>query len=101
MLSYSVKTKKETIIETSEEPYVDTFEQRRKLAELDAWFNAYFRMQLEQHSWQKDYKPSEDPYFKNDDGTPKSYATFEDVIEQAEIVREEIKNLRKEVTNAK
>ena len=46
------------------------------------------------YSWQKDYKPSEDPYFKNEDGTPKAYSTFEDLTQQAQFVRDEIKRLK-------
>lgn len=72
----------------------EKFLNQDKIRELENWFNTYFRMQLEQHSWQKDYKPSEDPYFINDDGTHRTYSTFEEVIEQAEIVREEIKKLK-------
>lgn len=68
----------------------------KKLSELLSWFNTYFRMQLEQHLWQKDYKPSEDPYFKDENGQPKTYLTFEELTEQAEFVRDEIKRFRKE-----
>lgn len=63
------------------------------------WFDAYFKMQLEQHLWQKDYKPSEDPYFKDEIGQPKTYLTFEELTEQAEFVRDEIKRFRKEELN--
>lgn len=94
MISYSVKTKKATIVETPEETFTEVFEQIQKLQSLTNWFNTYFRMQLEQHSWQTDYKPSEDTYFKNEDGTPKTYTTFEEVTEQAQFVRNEIKRLK-------
>lgn len=72
----------------------DKLNDSKQLLELTNWFDTYFKMQLEQHSWQKDYKPSIDPYFKNEDGSAKTYETFEDIIAQAEIVREEIKKLR-------
>lgn len=73
---------------------VDYININKIILELTNWFETFFRTQLEQHSWQKDYKPSADPYFKNEDGNPKTYETFEDIIAQAEIVREEIKKLR-------
>ena len=75
-------------------PYTQEELDEVRLKELINWFETYFRMQLEQHSWQKDYTPSADIYFKNEDGTFKTYETFEDIIAQAEIVREEIKQLR-------
>ena len=65
-----------------------------KLGDLIHWFETFFRAQLEQHSWQNDYKPSEDPYFKNENGTPKTYSTFEDLKQQAQFVRDEIKRLK-------
>ena len=65
-----------------------------KIHELNVWFDFYFAKQLQQHSWQKDYKPSKDPYLKNEDGTPKTYSTFEDLTQQAQFVRDEIKRLK-------
>ena len=65
-----------------------------KIHELNVWFDFYFAKQLQQHSWQNDYKPSEDPYFKNENGTPKTYSTFEDLKQQAQFVRDEIKRLK-------
>lgn len=75
-------------------PYTIEEKYMNKIHELTNWFDNYFRMQLEQHSWQKDYKPSEDPYFKNEDGSARTYKTFEDVVLQAEFVRNEIKTLK-------
>lgn len=75
-------------------PYTPEELNKNKLEDLTNWFNVYFRMQLEQHSWQKDYKPSVDPYFINEDGTSKTYETFEDVVAQATMVRDEIKKLK-------
>ena len=77
-----------------EQEYTNNQNKRKLLNEYENWFEAFFRTQLEQHSWQKDYKPSADPYFKNEDGSAKTYKTFEDIIAQAELVREEIKQLR-------
>ena len=77
-----------------EQEYINNQNKRKLLNEYKNWFETFFRTQLEQHSWQKDYKPSADPYFKNEDGNPKTYETFEDIIAQAEIVREDIKKLR-------
>lgn len=59
----------------------------KKLRELKAWFNTYFAMQLQQQSWQTDYIPSYDTYFKQ------SYADWAAVCAKANEVRTEIKNL--------
>lgn len=68
-----------------------------KLAELTNWFDNYFDKQFKQSQWQKNFKVSEDPYFKDENGKPRTYADIEELKAQAEIVREEIKSLRNEV----
>lgn len=66
-----------------------------KLSELTNWFDNYFDKQLTQSQWQKNFKVSEDPYFKDEKGQPRNYADIEELKAQAEIVRNEIRELRK------
>lgn len=68
---------------------------QNKLAELTNWFDNYFDRQLNQSLWQKNFKVSEDPYFKDEKGQPRNYADIEELKSQAEIVRNEIRELRK------
>lgn len=56
--------------------------------QLEHWFNTYFNMQLQQHSWQTDYTPSTDSYFNT------TYSSWEELIERAKSVRAEINDLR-------
>lgn len=63
-------------------------ENEKVLKEYTQWFDTYFQMQLQQHSWQTDYTPSFDNYFNCD------YISWEDVCEKAQFVREEINKLR-------
>lgn len=55
------------------------------------WFDKYFSMQLDQHAWQTDYKPSHDDYFNCD------YADWSEVVAKANEVRAEIKALEAEL----
>lgn len=67
---------------------------RRKaneLYDLIDWFDHYFAMQLQQHSWQEDYTPSHDDIFDCD------YATWEDLCAKANEVRAEIKALKEKL----
>lgn len=66
-----------------------------RLNELINWFDNYFDKQLTQSQWQKNFKVSEDPYFKDEKGQPRNYADIEELKAQAEIVRNEIRELRK------
>lgn len=68
---------------------------KKKLSELTNWFDNYFDKQLTQSQWQKNFKVSEDPYFKDEKGQPRNYADIEELKAQAEIVRNEIRELRK------
>lgn len=71
--------------------YVDN---NKILSELTNWFDNYFDKQLKQSQWQKNFKVSSDPYFKDEKGQPRTYADIEELKAQAEIVREIIKSLR-------
>lgn len=68
---------------------------KKKLSELTNWFDYYFDRQLNQSLWQKNFKVSEDPYFKDEKGQPRNYVDIEELKAQAEIVRNEIRELRK------
>ena len=63
-------------------------------AELVNWFDKYFQPQLIQSLWQTDFKVSEDPYFKDENGEFKTYNTIEELKEQGEIVRFRIRKIR-------
>lgn len=71
-----------------------------KIIELENWFDNYFDKQLTQSQWQKNFKVSEDPYFKDENGNPKIYTDIEELKEKAELVASEIKKLREELNNA-
>jgi hypothetical protein len=73
------------------------FENNHKLFELLNWFDDYFDKQFKQSQWQKNFKVSPDPYFKDEKGKPRIYADIEELKAQAEIVRETINSLRDEV----
>lgn len=68
-----------------------------RLSELIDWFKNYFEKQLIQSMWQNNFKISHDKYFN------KSYSNINELKEQAELVRAEIKtlkeNLKLEVDN--
>lgn len=70
-----------------------------KLIYCQLWFDNYFDKQLTQSQWQKNFKPSKDPYFKDENGNPKTYADIEKLKEKAELVASEIKKLREELNN--
>lgn len=70
------------------------YKNQNRLRELTNWFDNYFDKQLKQSQWQKNFKVSPDPYFKDVKGQPKTYADIEELKAQAEIVRETIKSLR-------
>lgn len=70
------------------------FENNNKILELTNWFDNYFDKQLTQSQWQKNFKVSQDPYFKDENGNPKIYADIEELKTQAELVRDQIKILR-------
>ena len=68
---------------------------KQKLTELINWFDNYFDKQLNQSLWQNDFIVSADPYFKNENGQPKTYSTIDELKSQAKLVRDEIRELRK------
>lgn len=70
------------------------FEIKQRIRELEVWFETYFEKQLIQSTWQKNFSISKDPYFKTESGEFKTYSTIEELKEQAELVRQEIKELR-------
>lgn len=65
-----------------------------KLYELTHWFDNFFDKQLTQSQWQDDFTVSKDPYFKDVNGQPKTYANIDELKAQAKIVRDEIRQLR-------
>lgn len=71
-----------------------SYKNRQKLNELTNWFNNYFDKQLTQSMWQSDFTVSADPYFKDENGKAKTYASIDELKAQAEIVRQEIKQLK-------
>lgn len=68
---------------------IDYVDNKKKLQELTNWFDNYFDKQLTQSQWQDDFKVSHDDYFNKD------YANIDELKAQAEIVRNEIRELRK------
>lgn len=68
-----------------------------KIHELKVWFDFYFDKQLLQSQWQENFKVSPDPYFKDENGKPRTYADIEELKAQAELVRVLINSLRDEV----
>ena len=60
-----------------------------KIEQLTNWFDNYFDKQLTQSQWQDDFTVSHDDYFNKD------YASIDELKEQAKIVRNEIRELRK------
>lgn len=75
-------------------PYTEKELNQKKINELTNWFDNYFDKQLTQSQWQKNFKVSQDPYFKDENGNPKIYADIEELKTQAELVRDQIKILR-------
>lgn len=71
-------------------------ENKYRMSELLIWFK-WFDKQIIQSQWQKNFKVSKDPYFKDENGKPRIYADIEELKAQAEIVREELKSLKNEV----
>lgn len=69
-------------------------ENKYRLSELLYWFDNYFDKQLTQSQWQKNFKVSEDPYFKDENGNPKTYTDIEELKQKAELVASEIKKLK-------
>ena len=60
-----------------------------RIEQLTNWFDNYFDKQLSQSLWQDDFTVSHDDYFNKD------YANIDELKAQAEIVRNEIRELRK------
>lgn len=79
--------------------YIATQEQliKQKIEILENWFDNFFDKQLNQSLWQDNFKVSSDPYFKDDNNAPKTYATIDALKEQAKIVRDTIVELRKRI----
>lgn len=72
-------------------------ENKYRLGDLIHWFDKYFSRQLEQSLWQDDFEVSEDPYFKDENGNNKTYANIDELKSQAKLVRNEIRELRKNI----
>lgn len=109
-LSYQILPKTENMVEVDEillkrigidkqfdenGNIIDYVNKTKRLENLEDWFDNYFDKQLTQSQWQKNFKVSEDPYFKDEKGQPRNYANIEELKAQAEIVRNEIRELRK------
>ncbi len=77
-------------------PYEPTKEEvsRQEIFELTNWFDNYFDKQLTQSQWQEDFTVSSDPYFKDNNGNPKTYTTIDDLKKQAKVVRDKIRRLK-------
>lgn len=73
----------------------------RHIELLQKWFDNYFQPQLIQSMWQTDFKISQDKYFKDENGNCLEYNSIEQLKEQGEKVREQIKNLRIEIEQLK
>lgn len=73
---------------------IDYINKPKRLEDLKNWFN-WFDNQFKQSQWQKNFKVSKDPYFKDEKGKPRIYADIEELKAQAELVRDEIRELRK------
>lgn len=71
----------------------DKNKMKDKLIDLENWFDNYFDKQLTQSMWQEDFTVSHDSYFDKD------YANLDELKAQAKIVRDEIRELRKELLN--
>ena len=68
---------------------VDYVNKKKRLEDLENWFDNYFDKQLTQSQWQDDFTVSHDNYFNKD------YANIDELKAQAKIVRNEIRELRK------
>lgn len=75
----------------------DNLPNEHKIAILTLWFDNYFDKQFKQSQWQKNFKVNKDPFFKDENGKPRTYVDIEELKAQAEIVRETINSLRDEV----
>lgn len=70
-----------------------------KISIYESWFDNYFDKQFKQSQWQKNFKVSPDPYFKDENGNPKIYANIEELKEKAELVAGEIRELKESLKN--
>ena len=95
-LIYNTKTHKQQTIKreltqseiNKRESDKNKYQAQQKIHQLTNWFDNYFDKQLIQSQWQDNFKVSHDDYFNKD------YVDINELKEQAEIVRQEIKNLR-------
>lgn len=83
--------------ETFKSKHSILLEQEKRITELTNWFDNYFDKQLKQSQWQKNFKVSEDPYFKDENGNLKTYADIEELKEKAELVAGEIRVLKEKL----
>lgn len=74
---------------------IDYVNKKKRLEDLENWFN-WFDSQFNQSQWQNDFEVSADPYFKDENDNPKTYTDVEELKAQAKLVRDEIRELRKE-----
>lgn len=66
----------------------------KELSTLENWFNNYFERQLIQSTWQINFIISQDIYFKEENGSFKTYLNIEELKAQGEIARARIKEIR-------
>ena len=86
-----VKEDKVIAVERTE---TEEAKKEKELFELKTWFDNYFDKQLMQSTWQTNFKVSNDIYFKNEKGEAKNYLNIEELKQQAEYVRNRIKQLK-------
>lgn len=66
----------------------------KTILNLTNWFDNFFDRQLTQSQWQDDFSVSKDPYFKDANSQPKTYANIDELKAQAKLVRNTIRKLR-------
>ena len=91
MISYSAKTKKETIIDIPDEVFENNFEKEQKLLELDNWFKTKYT-EYEQMLIRREKLGIED--IIEDEFRNKTYHNIIELYEEAEVVAGEIRELR-------
>lgn len=94
MISYSVKTGEFKKIDSSTEKFIDNFEQRQKLKELDNWFKTDYTT-YEQMLVRRSYLNLDDEIVDN--FRNKTYHDLFELYTEAEVVAKEIRELRKNV----
>ena len=74
-----------------QQEYLRKVEINKSIKQLENWFENYFDKQLKQSLWQEDFKPSYDSILE------RQYENLNELKEQAQEIRETIKELRLEL----